>query len=50
LRSVAPVVGDCEDGGGVVLEKGRGSTPLGRLCKFRLPGRAAISKDEDNIA
>jgi hypothetical protein len=26
------------------LKKDHGSTPLGRLCKFRLPGRAAISK------
>jgi hypothetical protein len=32
------------------LKKDHGSTPLGRLCNFRLPGRAAISKSKDSIA
>src|SRR6516164_4150623 len=32
------------------LKKDHGSTPLGRLCNFRLPGRAAISKSKDSIS
>jgi hypothetical protein len=35
----------------LTLKKDTGSTPLGRLCDFRQPGRAAsISKREDGIA
>jgi hypothetical protein len=33
-NSMAPVFGDCEDGGGVVLKKDKGPTPLERMCFF----------------
>ncbi len=39
-------VGDCVDGGGFYPCKGKGMTPVERLCKFRRPGRAALTSDK----
>src|ERR1700758_4871138 len=39
-------VGGCVDGGGVLLEKETGSTPLERLYSFRPPGRAGLISNQ----
>lgn len=48
--SMAPVLGDCKDGGGIVLNKDKGPTPLERLCKFRRPGRAMLNSTRIRLA
>ena len=42
-ESMAPVFGDCVDGGGRCPEKENGPTPMGRLSRFRRPGRARLN-------
>jgi len=35
-------IGDCDDGGGVVLKRIKGPTPLERLCKVSLTGPSHV--------
>ena len=48
--SMAPVLGDCKDGGGIVLDKDKGPTPMERLCEFRRPGRAKLNSTRIRLA
>jgi hypothetical protein len=41
-KSMAPVFGDCVDGGGVALKSVK-ADPDGEIVKFRRPGRAMLN-------
>jgi hypothetical protein len=41
-KSIAPVFGDCVDGGGVALKRVK-ADPDGEIVKFRRPGRAMLN-------